>query len=254
MKNIIIFILFFISFNAYSQKTIITEFKLKNGWTVRGNIIDSIPNKSYTIRTLKGVEQIYSIEEIDKISKFTFGRDKIDYIPKGKISTNVDFGLMKEQSFISYAGYYNITSNESFIGTSLNYNIINNTEISITYGRIFSEQYGFDYDYNLQRNVDFKRSYNTNLFGLSIKKFFTNFKVKPYLGGELAHSQSDTYSTKLFLPNAGAIYFLNKKIGVSLNYKVIFNLDNPYSFDWEVSKDSFKNGFYILGLKYTFKK
>jgi hypothetical protein len=91
MKNIIILILFFISFDAYSQKTKITGIKLKNGYTVIGNIIDSIPNKSYTIKTLKGVEMSYSMDEIDsldeieKISKITRRRSTNELLEKVEV-------------------------------------------------------------------------------------------------------------------------------------------------------------------------
>jgi hypothetical protein len=271
MKNIIILILFFISFNAYSQKTIITEIKLKNGWTVRGNIIDSIPNKSYTIKTLKGVEQSYSLDEIEKISKITVGKDKVDYIPKGKFSANIDLGL---QNFSNKYSYDNrelgSKGNGKLFGVSVNYNLYKNVELGLSYLNFNTEIEEYEID---RQSKDFtKINLDMNQYSVILAKYFTGYKIKPFLSVNLCYKMSVFNSTKYdeyngavevtsskpnindnyfsVQPGIGAVYFINRNFSISTLY--IFNTNKVDYFP----KSYFEvlEGFYICRLKYTFIK
>lgn len=265
MKNIIIFILFFISFNAYSQKTIITEFKLKNGYTVRGTIIDSIPNKSYTIKTPKGVEQSYSFDEIEKISKITFGKDKDYYIPKGKFSINTEFGYMAANR----NDYGSESLSDKLFSISINYNIFNNLETSLIYG-ISNYRYDYNYD-NGYYDVSVKQF--ENRYGISLKKYFTKSQIRPFVGIDFVYCQAkldgaekgyfnwfniieQSRGYSILMPNVGIIFFLNSKLSIFSSYKPSINLSDHTYTQWNKPglRDGFKNGFYILGLKYTFRK
>lgn len=285
MKNIIILSFLFISFNAYSQKTIITEFKLKNGYTVRGSIIDSIPNKSYTIKTLKGIEQAYTIEEIENISNIIIGKDKVDYIPKGKFSANIEFGLLNISTEDKWGkDYYKSQGTGILYGISLNYNLIKNLELAMSFNPLIfklgnqrSTQLGNSdlnyYTKDEQTDVSVKIFQNA----ISLKKYFTRLKFKPFIGigicynfSSISGSNSHYYykwvnsywkrdggiiqdfdlQKQDYLtidPTLGFVYFFSKRICVSTSYKYI-------SIAGAWADLSVKDSFIIGSLKYTFIK
>jgi hypothetical protein len=273
MKNIIILSFLFISINVYAQKTIITEFKLKNGYTVRGNIIDSIPNKSYTIKTSKGVEQTYSLDEIEKISKITFGKDKVDYIPKGKFSANIEFGLLNisTEDKMGYDYYKSRASRPAIlIGTSINFNLIKNLELGLGYNRytvreLNNEISGRISNLNLIESVKSGTDLNfdINQYSLFFTKYFTGYKLKPFFGFNLCYNTSvingitndyiagglynsyylaDDYFT--LDPSIGITYFLNRNLSISTCLK-----NTTINGIWN---QKITDSFLIFRFKYTF--
>ena len=283
MKNIIIFILFFISFNAYSQKTIITEFKLKNGWTVRGNIIDSIPNKSYTIKTLKGVEQSYSLDEIEKISRITTGKDKVDYIPKGKFSANIDLGLQDFSNKLYEDGNRKLGSNVigKLFGVSANYILFKNLELGLSYFIFNRNVENYDSEYSTSGGVSRKylEKINSDMrqYSLNLVKYFTSYKIKPFLSVSLGYNNTINNTTSYkesngvidvtdsrpnfnynffsVYPGIGVVYFLNRNFSLSTLYLLTSISSQPgfLIYTTEIT-DVITNGIYICRLKYTFIK
>jgi hypothetical protein len=274
MKNIIILILFFISFNAYSQKKVITEIKLKNGYTVRGNIIDSIPNKSYTIKTLKGIEQSYSLDEIEKISMITTGKDKVDYIPKGKFSANIDLGLLNI-STEDKMGYDNYKSHASrparLIGTSINCNLIKNLELGLGYNRytvieLNNQISGRTSNLNLNEAIKYRTDLNIdiNQYSLFFMKYFSSYKLKPFFGLNLCYNASVVYGSTYIVstgssrensynlvdeyftldPSIGFTYFLNRNLSYSTCLK-----NTTINGIWN---QKITDSFLIFRFKYTF--
>jgi hypothetical protein len=276
MKNIIILGFLIISINVYAQKTTVTEIKLKNGYTVRGNIIDSIPNKSYTIKTLKGVDMSYSLDEIEKISKITTGKDKVDYIPKGKFSANIDLGLLNI-STEDKMGYDNYKSHASrparLIGTSINCNLIKNLELGLGYNRytvieLNNQISGRISNLNLSEAVKSgtELNFDINQYSLFFTKYFTSYKLKPFFGFNLCYNTSVIHGSTMdyiaggpgykynsyYLaddyftldPSIGITYFLNRNLSISTCLK-----NTTINGIWN---QKITDSFLIFRFKYTF--
>jgi hypothetical protein len=280
MKNIIILGFLFISINVCAQKTIITEIKLKNGYTVRGNIIDSIPNKSYTIKTLKGIEQKYSLAEIERIStidnrsNFEKNRSNFEKLSKkGKrgvlqafdfLGNNLILGLDLGMPF-NYEGYYqgNYPSHKDnyniSYGLSLTFTLSKNIESSfnLTNKKLV---FGSPISHPLSK-------VNCNLvqIGLSLNRFFLGKIIRPFIGIEGGNVLIETYSyevpygqidykkSSLYIsPNLGVNFKLRNKFDISLVYKPLFVSEFGDFGDISSFIDRLNDGFLTVGIRYSF--
>jgi hypothetical protein len=241
MKNTFLIFLLFIGFNAYSQNTMITEFKLKNGYSVKGNIIDSIPNKSYKIKTLKGVEQIYTLEEIEKISRDEKKENNSTLLKLNRFDIGLDYGY-------TY-------SNATYIGNSNRLNL--NAQFHITDNFVIGMNCSRQ-NFNMEKTFDATSSlppsrgeFNTTSYGFYFSQYLTKRKLKPYFSIEFGkifwsyfgHAQVQnfynwndfTFYTERVVAAGNNIYFspvfgvsfeINNKINLSTNVRYMFDVNN----------------------------
>jgi hypothetical protein len=113
MKKLIFIIAFLQAvFCAYAQQSSQDVLYLKNGSIIRGTIIEQVPNKSLKIQTADGSVFVYSIEEVEKITKEVATTNSTE-TTKSFAKTSGYVGII-EASHLVYVGKYSTGSLSGF--------------------------------------------------------------------------------------------------------------------------------------------
>ena len=118
-KNINFFILFFFSFNLFSQNTNDVIY-LKNGNIIKGMIIEQIPNQSVKIETKDKSVFVLQYTEIEKLTKEALKQGHLFNYPVGTKFTNVTY--VKKNKTISVVEIKKINKDELIYETSIETN------------------------------------------------------------------------------------------------------------------------------------
>ncbi|AFM02530.1 hypothetical protein Fleli_0018 [Bernardetia litoralis DSM 6794] len=216
-STLIAFVLFFISFLAFSQSDYQDVVYLKDGSIIRGIIIEQVPNKSIKLKTSEGNIFVYKVEDIEKMTKEenpnsnktkTNNSNQMDTGYSGRVELGYGFGT-------GDFGFDNVKFN--FINS---YRVNNYFSIGLGIGaRYYS---------------DFEAVY-VPVF-LDIRSRFLTGKVSPYaaLGlGYTVNASNDFY---------GIGTLINPQIGVSILNSSSSDFNIGLGYDIQRLKD-FDNAF-----------
>jgi hypothetical protein len=86
--------------NARRQLDVV---RLKNGSTIRGTIVEQVPNVSYKIQTLDGNEMFYQVAEVSSITKETGSGGRSSSVKSGGGGGATGAGVMRIGLTLSYS-------------------------------------------------------------------------------------------------------------------------------------------------------
>jgi len=195
-STLIAFVLFFISFCAFSQSDYQDVIYLKDGSIIRGIIIEQVPNKTVKLKTSAVNIFVYKIEDIEKMTKEENQNVKTTNTTKTN-NNNAD------QMDIGYSGRVELGygfGTGDFGTDNVKFNFINGYRIN----NYFSLGLGFGARYYPDREALLVPVF------LDVRSRFLTGKISPYFALGLGYTinATDDFS------GVGAL--INPQIGVSI--------------------------------------
>jgi len=223
MRAIIPIILVIICTSYLLPQTEYNEvFYLKNGSIIKGIIIETIPNKSFKIQTKDGNIFVFTIDEIEKITKEkteailinndnAYANERIlelrtfDQTIKGTIY------LGGEIYFIYYASHsysYNQLSFAPIVGYFFTDNLLLGISLSYSYYKDNRTSWGF---------FNIRESNSQSQFGIGpiIRYYFGSGANKPFTYSIIGYSTSKSYWNVTFGLGIGYSIAISKNVAVN---------------------------------------
>lgn len=206
MKRIILLsVILFIAFLKINAQTPLEVVYLKNGSVIRGVVLEQVPNQFIKLETSDGSIFVYSVDEIEKITK--------EFSQKSKSGTSaVNYDLEGYRGFID-VGY--------LFGVGDEYSKVDRIELSTAHG------YQFNNHFFLGAGVGMHYLTLDNVFMLPVfvnfKGYLLNNPISPFLdlkGGYspiLTKLEDDDIKGGLYIsPSIGVRFIVADNIGMSV--------------------------------------
>lgn len=207
-STLIAFVLFFISFCAFSQSDYQDVIYLKDGSIIRGIIIEQVPNKTIKLKTSEGNIFVYKIEDIEKMTK--------EENPNASKTNNNN----SDQMDAGYSGRI-----ELGYADNIKFNFINSYRVN----NYFSLGFGFGARYYPDAELVLVPVF------LDARSRFLTGKISPYFALAVGY----TFSPEDGFTGVGAL--INPQIGVS----ILTSSSSDFTIGLGYDIQKFKDFYYI---------
>lgn len=221
MKHLtILFLSLFISSLCYAQSQTTDVVYLKNGSIIRGMIIEQVPNKSLKIKTADGSVFVYSISDVEKMTK------------EESITAKKNFSNNKK-SLKGYKGFVDL-------GYTFSDENEDRVEVSTSHG------YQFNNYFFLGGGIAYHDYSDAELYTIPIfanfRANFINNKIAPFGDVRIGYSTGDLDGAYVYM-GVGARLALKKKMALNLTLGYSYqDLDDEW-YEAETTGFNVKFGF-----------